>query len=709
MATAYDGQKQINLRLNYGIKLTDWFKLETSASMIKTDTKTPSVGLDASMYGQDPPFFPAKNPYGQWYAIFGQRGERQPVAATSDGGRDERMNLTTRVDMKAIIDIWKGISFEGMASFQNEEYRRDRWVLPVQVYDWFGNPVRIVANTQPSLDDSSGIFAFKDTHNPGYLMEANNMLYQYYSGLLKYNRTFAKVHNVSAMIGINAEKWRIKKLAAAREKLEDVGVQDMELASGKKHNAGGKSQNGTYSYIMKLNYNYNERYLIEMMARRDGNSKFAPGYRFKNFASVSAGWVFTEENFLQAIKPVVNFGKLRFSYGNSGNDVGLGDFDYVTLISQGIHGFGIPVSQQITSSLANAGLTSLTRTWERVEQKNFGIDLNFFDNRLTTSFDYFIKDNTGMLSDVTYAGVLGGTPKKTNSGHLNVKGWELNVGWRDKVKDFSYFANFNVGDTKSLLKELEGADSYRAGTNNTNGYPLGAFFLFRTDGFFKDQAEVDRYYALYGEKGGELGGVGKGSASELRPGDVKRLDLNGDYKISGDSSESDLQYLGDSAPHFVFGVNVGGSWKGIDFSAMFQGVGKQYIMRNDRLAYPFRERTSNQNPTFIGQTWTENNPNSKYPRLTTNTNLSKWNYQINDYMLQNSRYIRLKTLIVGYTLPQMWTRKVKLEKVRFYFSGNDLWETSSIRDGFDPEMGAASNTSGYPFARTWSFGINVTL
>lgn len=127
------------------------------------------------------------------------------------------------------------------------------------------------------------------------------------------------------------------------------------------------------------------------------------------------------------------------------------------------------------------------------------------------------------------------------------------------------------------------------------------------------------------------------------------------------------------------------------------------------MAYPFRTLYTNQNPTFLGQTWTEDNPNAKYPRMTNSTQRAAWNYQNNDFMLQNSRYIRLKTLVVGYTLPQVWTRKVKLEKIRVYFSGNDLWEATSIRDGFDPEMGAASNTSGYPFARTWSFGLNVTL
>ena len=708
LATAYDGQKQINLRMNYGIKLTDWFKLETSTSLIKTDTSSPSCGLDASLYGNEPPLFPAKNPYGQWYANFGSVGDRQPAAATSDGGRDNRTNLTTRVDLKAIVDIWKGISFEGMASFQNEEYRRDRWVTPVQTYDWFGNPAKkVISNTIPSLIYPENPLNIKAENNPGYLMEANNMFYQYYSGIIRYKNTFAKVHNVSAMVGINAEKWANKKLAAARKDFEDTGVYDLNLATGAQGNSGGKSQNGTYSYIARVNYDYNEKYLLELMGRRDGNSKFAPGHKFQNFGSVSVGWAFTKEKFMEWISPVMSFGKIRFNYSSSGNDAGLSDFDYLALVGLGNTTLGYPAGTQVSSGFS--GLISYDRTWERVIQKNFGVDLNFFDNRLSTTFEYFIKDNKGMLSQVTYPSILGGTPPKTNSGHLNVKGWELTVGWRDNFKDFSYFVNFNVSDTKSMLKDLEGADSYYAGRNGAvNGYPLNSYFLYRTDGFFESQSEVDRYYQLYGDAGAALGLVSQGSTNALRPGDTKRVDLNGDYKITADGSlNSDLQFLGDSNPHYVFGINAGFNWKGLDFSAMFQGVGKQYIMRTGWMAYPFNQMFTNQNPTFLGKTWTEDNPNAKYPRLTTKINRADWNYENNDFMLQNNRYIRLKALIIGYTLPQTWTRKARLEKVRVYFSGNDLWEATSIADGFDPEMGETSNNNGYPFCRTWSFGVNI--
>lgn len=711
LATAYDGQKQLNLRMNYGNQLTKWLKLETAASLVQTNTEGPSVGLDASLYAQEMPLFPAKNPYGQWYADYGTIGDRQPVAATADGGRDNKKSLTSRIDVKAIVDIWRGISFEGMASFQNAEFRRERYVTPVQTYDWFGNPAeQVVSVTKPTLSttDPSNLAH----NNPGYLTVAENYFYQYYSALLKYNNKFGE-HNVSALLGINAEKNQVKKVAAGRLNFTDDGVYDLNVADSELlGNSGGKYHNGTYSYIAKLNYDYKEKYLLELMGRRDGNSKFAKDYRFQNYGSFSLGWVFTQENFIKPISSFIglDFGKVRLSYGASGNDVGLGNYDYVSTINQGTAILGYPAASVISTSLNNSGLISLTRTWERVEQKNIGVDLNFLNNRLVFNWDYFIKENKGMLSSVSYPSVLGGSAPKTNSGHLRVRGWEVSLTWRDRVKDFNYFISANLSDSRSKLMDLEGADTFKAGKNNLNGYPLNSWFLYKTDGYFANQEEVDAYYAKYANKGGDMAKLAYGSQTELRPGDIKRVDMSGDKCISAEGgASSDLIYMGDANVHYTFGITLGGDWKGIDFNALFQGVGKQLIMRQGWMAYPFSATYTNQNPSFLGKTWTEDNPNAEYPRLTVYSDRAAWNYLNNDFMLQNNRYIRLKSLVVGYTLPRQWTIKAKLEKVRLYFSGNDLWEATQIKDGFDPEMGEMSQNSGYPFSRTWSFGINVTL
>jgi len=700
LATAYDGQRQYNARFNYDYKLSDKIKMETNFTLLDALTRTPSAGLDASLYGQEMPFFPAKNPFGEWYADYGTVGDRQPVAATSDGGRDNINSMTARLDMKGTYQITRDLSFEGLASLANERFNEDRWVKTVQTYDWFGNP----ASTTITATQQS-------TKNPGYSSSAYTSYYQYYSGLLRYDKTIHDDHNISVVAGINAEKFYSQTATASRVNFTDLGVYDLNAASATTQtNSGGKTQYGLYSYLARANYNYKEKYLAELLWRRDGNSKFAPGYKFKNFGAASVGWVFTKESFFQDLLPTMNFGKIRASYGSMGNDVGIGNFAYLSLINAGTAVLGLPASQQNAASLSNSGLVFSTNVWEKVEQKNLGIDMAFLRNRLTGTFDYFIKDNVGMLSSIIVPTVLGGTPPKTNSGHLNVKGWEAIIGWKDSKKDYSYNFSFNISNTRSLISNVQGYDNWTAGKNGiVNGRPINSWFVYPTEGYFKDQADVTAYYAKFGASPDLAALPSTNAAVALRPGDTKKLPGPGGAITSVGNANSALVYKGDGNAHFVFGFNMGGSWKGFDISAFFQGQFKQLIQRNGWMAYPFSALYTNQNPKFLGKTWTTDDPNAIYPRLTVNPTRAKWDYVNNDFMLQNSRYIRLKSLIIGYTIPQNLTRRAKLDRVRVYFSGNDLWEWTSIKDGFDPEMGETSQNVGYPFYRTWSFGVNVGL
>ena len=700
LATAYDGQKQYNARFNYDYKLSEKLKLESSISMVDAYTSSPSVGLDNTLYGYDMPFFPAKNPYGQWFACFNgidAGANRNAAAMTTDGGRWNKNSLTGRVDLKATYQIFKDLALEGLASVQNERYNEEKYVVQVPVYNWYGVQTGIGNGTSGT--------------NNKYYTKAYTSFYQYYSALLRYNKTLGN-HNIAVMAGINAEKSDYQWVDATRIGFDNLGVQDISLAStSTQTNNGFKSQMGRYSYLARVNYNYGEKYLIEVLGRRDGNSRFATGYKFKNFGSAQIGWVFTRESFLEGITQVVNFGKIRATYGSSGNEAsGLGEFDYLSTVNIGTTVLGLTPAQQQSATLNNNGLISYTRTWERVNQKNIGIDLGFLNNRLSGSFDYFIKDNIGMLINIDYPSVIGGKAPQTNNGHFNTKGWEAVIGWKDTKKDFSYNVSFNIGNTNTLVTNVQGADNYGAGKNNIiNGYPYKPWFVYQTDGYFKDQADVDAYYAKYGSSTDLASLPANNAQVALRPGDIKKVDVAGTGNItSNGNKQSSLVYKGDGTPHYTFGLNMGASWKGIDFSAFFQGQFKQLIMRSGWMAYPFQAIWTNQNPNFIGNTWTADHTDAPFPRLTVNPTRAKWNYANNDFMLQNNRYIRLKSLVVGYTLPQKWASKIKLEKLRVYFSGNDLWEMAHIKDGFDPEMGEASvDNNGYPYARTWSFGLNI--
>lgn len=693
LATAYDGQKQYNLRLNYDYKVTDWFKVQSSVTYQKDQTSGPSSGLGFDLAAEDPPFFPAKNPYGEWYANFGNAGNRNSVASTTDGGRNISGNELIRADLKADLELTKDLELEGSASIQSNQYSNTTYNLTVPQYEWDGTLAPSALNPQSNISEAS-----------------NNNYYQNYGVLLRYNKSFGN-HHITAVGGMTAEKNEYKGLSANRTGITSDGVYDLNAApTTLETNAGGANDWGFLSYLARLNYSYKDKYLVELQGRRDGSSYFAPGYQYSNFGAASVGWVATNEDFFKNLDLTwLNNLKLRGSYGVTGNNSGIPLYGFLSTINQGSQIFGSVAANQPTAYLS--GITTNDRTWERVKQENIGIDLGFLNNRLTSSFDYYKKQNDGMLINVNYPSVLGGTAPFTNSGILHTQGWEFQVAWKDKVGEVNYNIGFNVGNSTNKLIKLYGQSTIAAGENGAlEGYPLNSWFMYKTDGYFQNQAQVNAYYALYGGKG-EIPSQTDPTVA-LRPGDTRKVDLDGNGIISAvgsNGSSGDLKYMGDAAPHYQFGLNLGASWKNFDISSFFQGVGLQHLERTGTLEYPFYAVYLNSDISYLGKTWTPQNPNAEFPRLTVYGARAQWDYLHNDFMLQNNRYIRLKSLIIGYTLPKEWFSKLNIAKVRVYFSGADLFEFSSIKDGFDPEQGATSQNDGYPFMRTWSFGVNVTF
>ncbi|MEQ9302486.1 MAG: SusC/RagA family TonB-linked outer membrane protein, partial [Marinoscillum sp.] len=499
-----------------------------------------------------------------------------------------------------------------------------------------------------------------------------------------------------------------RNLMGSRTGLENQGVYDLNVAPQElMKNSGGAGHWGLYSYVARLNYEYQGKYLIELIGRADGSSRFAEGFKWANYGGASLGWVLTEEAFLRN-NPIVSFWKLKASYGEMGNQVGIGENDYVSTIGTGSIPFGSTPALQNTARVS--GLTTNVRTWERVKMTNFGTEFTLLRHKLTGSFDYYIKRNEDMLASVVYPALLGGNAPKTNNADLETKGWEAVLGYKDKVGNLRYGVSMNMGNSTNELIRLEGADSYTAGkVGQREGYPLNSYFMYQTNGLFADQAAVDAYYATYtATQQGEVPVQGN-AAQELRPGDIIKVDADGNGYISAISDEGgDVRYMGDAAPHFNYGINANLGWKGFDFTASFQGVLNQNIQRTGHMSYPFRAIWSTSTTSYMGKTWSETNTSADYPRLTTNGTRSGYNWLNNDFALQNNRYLRLKTLVIGYTLPDFVLEKIRLKKARLYLSGNDLWEATSIKDGYDPEMGETGSNI-YPFTRTYSLGLDISF
>ena len=434
--------------------------------------------------------------------------------------------------------------------------------------------------------------------------------------------------------------------------------------------------------------------------------------RWKNFYSISGFWRLSNEDFLKDVSWLSDL-KLRYNYGRTGSVEGIDNYERFATIKTGTTIFG--VNPGTHTSLWVDGMRSAERTWETIDSHDVGVDFAFLSNRLRGSFDYFIKTNNGMFIDVQYPSILGAAAPKTNNGKFRARGWELALNWNDQIGQVKYNIGGSLSDAWSKVLELANNENVPNEGKNENrliGMPRQALYVYQTDGIFQSADEVAAYYEKYywnadhsGPKANNiLPAPQEASTNTLRPGARKVVDLNGDGAITKD----DLYYAGDMAPRLTFGFKLGLEWKGIDFSAFFQGVGKQVLLRGGYLAAPWTTNYVLQNKNFAGKMWSENNRDAEYTIASRDQNFNKWNYNNKDVSVQNNRYVRLKSLVVGYSLPQKWISKAGLSKLRVYFSGDDLWEWTKVKDGYDPEYGENSNNT-FPFSRLLTFGVDVTF
>ncbi len=713
LKVADDGEKKYSGRLNMDYQATRVLKLEAGMSYEKRDINTPSTDVGNGYY--DPWFWPVKNENGHFYDTF---GNRNVVGGLVDGGQIKTGFTTFRSNIKATLDLsqfLKGLSISGTGGYKKVEKDIQTLKTKIQYYDWADVPT---TNRQAPGSLSEEALAWTSVTLGGFV---------------NYEGRFNEIHNVSAMFGMTAEDEDYKRIFASRNKgplYEGSDLVDLDvMVSGTDNGAGGgQSSWALLSYITRLNYNYKGKYLIEFLGRRDGSSKLFPSQRWKNFYAVSGGWVITEENFLHNIRGL-DYLKVRYNYGKTGSVEGIDNYERFATISSGSAYFGTTLAAQPALSLS--GMTSSSRTWETIFSHDAGLDFGLLNNRLSGSFDYFSKTNDGMFIAVTYPSVMGTSAPKTNNGKFRTNGWEFSLQWQDKIGSLKYHIGGFISDASSEVVELENNENVPNAGKNSNrliGKPRDVIYVYKTDGIFPTQAEADAYYDKYywtdathtAVKSGNIipAPQAKGT-NRLRPGARKLVDADNDGAIT----TKDLTYAGDAAPHFTFGIKTGLEWKGIDFQAFFQGVGKQVVLRTGSIYAPWVVNYVLQNNIFMGKMWSdvaipsplqENanlvdlNTGTNYTIASRDNNFNKWNYENKDVSVQHSTYIRLKSLVIGYTLPQRLTEKIALSRVRVYFSGDDLWEWTKIKDGYDPEHGEASNNT-FPFSRLLSAGLDITF
>ncbi|MDF9799332.1 TonB-linked SusC/RagA family outer membrane protein [Catalinimonas alkaloidigena] len=707
----YDGAKRFNFRTNLSYQVNDMLSSDFSVSYDDRLIDGPLQGVGEGV--QDMYIFPMYNPLGQYYDTF---GGNNMLAKLDEGGRVNTRDKILRLGGKLNLDLdkhVKGLSFSYDVNVGLRNTERKERKTSVTMYDWEGN----VSYTPTTLLNSFvKLYQTEDVT----LMHALQGNYRFSLGK----------NNFGLTVGATAQKDEdtrnfMSRSNMASDELDHINTGDITTAvnggsvtnsNGNRFNTGS-STIGLVSYLGRLNYDYNGIYLFEALARRDGSSRLHPDFRWKNFYGASAGIRLSEMRFMQ--EGFFDNLKLRASYGETGSVTGIGAYDYISNMGAGSTIFGAPPSLVNTAWIS--GITTTNRTWERVSTINTAIDFTILNNRLNGTAEYFIRENNDMLVNITYPLVLGANAPKTNSGDFTTKGWEVSLNWNDRVGSFNYNIGLMAWDSRSEVSRMEGANTILRGLNSVSdgeiieGKPLNPIYTYVTDGILTTEEEVLDYYNQYGfaslddqnsMKSGTILPQYR-SPDRLVPGTVKRVDVNEDGVIN----EDDLVYFGDANPHYSFGIRLGAQWKGFDFSAFFQGVARQNILREGGLAFPFSRWWMNQNSAFLGQTWSEDNRDAPWPAIFYNGHRKNWNYgHPNDINVVKASYLRAKVLSLGYTLPQDLISRAGIDRVRFSLTANDLFVISNVKDGMDPEQKSSAHQGDtVPYVSTLIFGFELTF
>ena len=470
------------------------------------------------------------------------------------------------------------------------------------------------------------------------------------------------------------------------------------------------------SYFGRVNYDYKEKYMFTAIMRADGSSNFAKGHRWGYFPSFSAGWVISNENFMESTRDWLDFLKLRVSWGQNGNE-NIGAFGYLAAFSFG--DLGLYSFNNNKNSGTQGGyptrLSNTDLTWETSEQTNVGLDARFLNGRLSFTFDWYNKKTKDLLIAVPVSSINGFTTKSSNAGTVENKGVEFSLGWNDQVgDDFTYGANFNISYNKNEVTEVNNASGYVEGgyeklSEGTTyiarmevGHPIGYFYGYKTEGVMQNAADVQAY--LDKNCGGDASKSLQGAG--IQPGDLKFVDVNGDGRIDA----SDKTELGSPHPDVTAGLNLNFGYKGIDLGISVYGAFGQQVARSYR---KFADGQYENYTSEVYDYWHGEGTSNKYPRLTPGNNIN-WQ-SISDIYVENADYVRLQNITLGYDFKRLW-KSCPLQQLRLYFTAQNLFTITGYK-GMDPENGMALNgaepwvtgidVGNYPQPRTYMFGVNI--
>ncbi len=664
------------LRINNDFQINKFLEAHLDVSYKRSLYKAPLINPYYNDNRKTPPIYAARWSNGLWGDV---KDGANVLARLTDGG--ESKTWYNRVSAKAELDIkpFEGLKLSAVVAptYNFDKGKTFRKQVP---YTYADDPNTVKGYMQD-------FYTTMLTENRN---ESNELISQFF---VNYTKSFGQ-HNIAAMAGYEDYYSFYENLSASRDQYElseypylDLGPKDY------RDNSGNAYEYAYRSFFGRINYSFADRYLLELNLRRDGSSRFQKNNRWANFPSVSAGWVISEENFMKKIDWLSHL-KLRASWGRLGNERIGSYYPYQAAINFGSQLFASGTDIVSLTSAAQDAYAVRNITWETTETWDIGLDATFFNNRLSVTADYYNKRTKDMLLALEIPKFLGYDNPSVNAGKMHTSGFDLQINWNDQISDFKYSIGFNLSDFKSKMGDLNGTE-FLGDQIKKQGSEYNQWYGYESDGLFLTQDDLNNSPKLN---------------NNIKVGDVKYKDISGpdgvpDGKIS---PEYDRILLKGSLPHLTFGLNFNAQYKGFDFGMVLQGVGNQWARINSTMVEGLSANWCNFPELIKNKYWSEKNTDTqnaaaRYPRLTRN-NVSA-NLCMSDFWLFNGRYLRMKNLTLGYTLPTELTQKASIKTLRLYVSGNDLFCLSKFPKGWDPEVGSAS----YPITKSVVFGLSVNF
>lgn len=685
-----------NIRGKVDFQITNWLNLSNNTSFVQRTYDQPSFGR--TDWGLSDFFHEVnrtnsldvpRNPDGSWTQSGGAI-----LGALQEGGRkinDSREFSTTfGLTLDIIKDMWQIKA--------DATWRRDSELNRNSYHNYH-------YKTGPNKPEQASGRPTRASRSTSFYN------YNVYNVYTDFHYTFADKHYVQALLGFNQETRKTNSFSMYRDDLISSSFPTPELAVGEKGIGEDISEWAVRGMFFRVNYIYDDKYILEMNGRYDGTSRFPKKDRFGFFPSGSVAWVLSKEKFMENINQSIGLDMLKFraSYGALGNQ-NVGTYAYLPTMSSGQIGQILDGSQPV--AVYAPGVVSNTLTWEKVRTINGGIDLALLNNRLSASFDYYVRYTEGMLTkSKTLPSVFGASEPKTNAADLKTKGWELSLRWRDQFmladSPFNYSIKVALADSRAFITKYDNPNK-RLG-DYYEGQEIGEMLGLTTEGFFQTEEEIKNH--------ADQSAVGEDDQSyKFYVGDLKFADLNNDGKINkGDwtlANPGDFRKIGNSSSRYPYSFDLSADWKGFDIRGFFQGIGKRdwYAGGGNHYFWGIYAQPWTNVQTHNLDHWTPENPNAYYPRVkayiaeSTGSELAC----VQTRYMQDASYLRMKNLTIGYTLPQDLTRKLNIERVRFYFSGENLFEITHLKANLDPEA-LDSSSKVYPLQRSYSFGVNLTF